>query len=129
MNIRYTLWWIFGILLIVLGMVQGILSGWEENTGTSALIVSGIVVVIFLFGKELRTGEGLRQDERTKKIGAWGLSYSWFVTFITLFILFWIRYLNLVSLDPQMVILLLVLEMAISVRLFQWYFFRRGDVE
>jgi hypothetical protein len=128
MKFRYRYWWAAGIFLIIMGVIQGLASGWQD-VATSGLITSGIIVVIVMLGKEIRTKEGPPQDERTKKIGAWGLSYSWFLTFITLFILFWVQYLGLLVLSVQIVILFLVLEMAISARALQWYFFRRGDVE
>jgi hypothetical protein len=128
MRFRYKYWWAGGIFLIIMGVIQGLVSGWQDVTA-SGLITSGIIVVIIMLGKEIRTEEGPPQDERTKKIGAWGLSYSWFLTFVTLFILFWVQYLGLLVLSVQIVILFLVLEMAISARFLQWYFFRRGDVE
>jgi hypothetical protein len=128
MRFQYKYWWAAGILLIILGVIQGLASGWQ-NVAASGLITSGIVIVIALLGKEIWKEEGPRQDERTKRIGAWGLSYSWFITFVTLFILFWVQYLGLLVLSIQLVILFLVLEMAISARAFQWYFFRRGDVQ
>jgi hypothetical protein len=128
MRFKYRYWWAAGILLILLGVILGAVSG-GQNVASGGLITSGIIIVIAMLGKAIRTEEGPRQDERTKKIGAWGLSYSWFLTFITLFIFFWLQYLEVLTLSTQMVILLLVLEMAISARFFQWYFFRRGDVE
>jgi hypothetical protein len=128
MRFQYKYWWAAGTLLIILGVIQGLVSEWQ-NVAASGLITSGIVILIALLGKEIWKEEGPRQDERTKRIGAWGLSYSWFITFVTLFILFWVQYLGLLVLSIQLVILFLVLEMAISARAFQWYFFRRGDVQ
>lgn len=127
-HLRYLYWWAMGLLLIVLGTADALISGWRD-IGASALIVSGTVILVIMLGKEIRTEEIPRQDERTRRIGAWGLSYSWFITFITLFILFWIQYLGLITLSVQIVILFLVLEMGISARAFQWYFFKKGDVE
>jgi hypothetical protein len=128
MRFQYRSWWAAGILLILLGVVVGNEAGWQ-NLAAGGLITSGIIVVIVMLGKEIRIEEGPRQDERTKKIGAWGLSYSWFLTFITLFFLFWMQYLGVLNFSFQTVILFLVLQMAISARVYQWYFFRRGDVE
>jgi hypothetical protein len=122
-------WWLFGVSLIALGVLQGVLSGWTDNTAATGLITSGIIVMVFLLSKELRMNERPKQDERAKKIGAWGLSYSWFLTFLTLFILFWARYLNLLMPDTTTVIVFLMLEMALSARVLQWYLFRKGDVE
>jgi hypothetical protein len=128
MRLQYKWWWTAGILLIVLGAIQGLVSGWQD-VAASGLVTSGIIVVIVMLGKDLRREEGPKQDERTKRIGAWGLSYSWFLTFVTLFILFWVQYLGLIVLETNIVLLFLVLEMAVSARGFQWYFFRKGDVE
>jgi hypothetical protein len=128
MRLPFTYWWAAGILLILLGVIQGTVSGWED-LASSGLITSGIVIIIVMLGKGVRTDEGPRQDERTRKIGAWGLSYSWFLTFVTLFILFWVQYLGLVTLTSQGVVVFLVLEMALSARMLQWHFFRKGDAE
>jgi hypothetical protein len=111
----------------VLGVLLGLTSS-EESVAASGMITSGIVIVVVMLGKEIRREEGPRQDERTRRIGAWGLSFSWFLTFLTLFALFWTQYLGLMVLSAQLVILFLILEMAISARIFQWYFFRKGDV-
>ncbi|MDD1677841.1 MAG: hypothetical protein LUO93_01485 [Methanomicrobiales archaeon] len=129
MSFPYRYWWASGIILIALGMIQGLISGGKDDVATMGLITSGIFIIIVLLGKEIREEKGPRQDERTKRIGAWGLSYSWSLTFVTLFVLFWAQYLGVLILSGQIMILLLVLEMAVSARAFQWYFFRKGDVE
>ena len=125
LNQRYALWFIFGLALIAMGIF---ILGVGDIPG-SALVSAGVIIIILMSVRALRTGEGPEQDERTRRIGAWGLSYSWFATFVLLFILFWVDYLGIIHLGTQVLLLVLVLTMAISARLFQWYFFRQGDVE
>lgn len=128
MQRRYTLWFTLGLVLIALGIAM-LLNGSAETGIGSSLIASGTVVIIFSTAKLFRRGDGPEQDERTRRIGAWGISYSWFVTFLSLFLLFWIDVLGVVALDVRLVLMILMLEMALSVRIFQWYFFRKGDVQ
>ncbi|MDI6718960.1 MAG: hypothetical protein QMD46_05055 [Methanomicrobiales archaeon] len=130
MERRYALWFIWGLGLLAIGILGTLIFPRGLGEGSTAiLITSGIVVLVATSAKLLRCGEGPQQDERTRRIGAWGLSYSWFTTFLLLFVLFWIDYLELIRLETQAVLLVLVLTMALSARLFQWHFFRRGDVE
>jgi len=114
--------------MIALGIAMLLTGSVEQGIGSS-LIASGTVVIIFATAKLFRSGDGPEQDERTRRIGAWGISYSWFVTFMSLFVLFWLDVLGVVVLDVGLVLMILMLEMALSVRIFQWYFFRKGDVE
>jgi hypothetical protein len=128
MRFPYSYWWAAGITLIVLGVLDSVVRGWQD-VATSGLITSGIIVIIIMLGKGIRMENGPRQDERTKKNGAWGLSYSWFLTFVTLFLLF-------LDTIPGTV------DSVCSAgnpspgagnghlrKVFQWYFFREGDVE
>jgi len=129
MKSRYALWFTIGLVLIVLGIAGILFDGALEQGSGSIFITTGIVVIVFATAKLFRRTDGPDQDERTRKIGAWGITYSWFVTFLSLFVLFWIDYIGVVVLDARLVLMILMLEMALSVRLFQWYFFRKGDVE
>ncbi|MDH7509963.1 MAG: hypothetical protein QHH04_02835 [Methanolinea sp.] len=89
----------------------------------------GTVLVVFSGLKLWRGDKDSFQDERTRKIGAYGLSWSWFLTFIVLFAVFWADYLGFWSPDAATLSVLLILLMGISARAFQMYLFRRGDVD
>ena len=81
---------VLGILLTGIGLAEMILT--EDGTSpqlASSFVSMGVVLTI-LSGLRLWKGESnYMQDERTKKIGAYGLSYSWFLTFLVLFVIFW----------------------------------------
>ena len=48
---------------------------------------------------------------------------------IVLFLVFWVEELNLLALDARTVTIGTILLMGVSARCFQWYLFRKGDVE
>ena len=71
----------------------------------------------------------IEADERTKKIGSYGLSYSWQLTLVVLFHLFWAERLALLALTAGDALLVVILVMTISAKVFQWHLSRKGDVE
>jgi len=74
-----------GILLIIAGLIEMVfLAPLSGRAFSSALVSMGTVLVI-ISGLRLWRGEkDSFQDERTRKIGAYGLSWSWFLTFVAL---------------------------------------------
>lgn len=119
-----------GLFMLGAGIVEmSLLSPPAGGAFSSTFISMGAVLVVFS-GLKLWRGEGdTFHDERTRKIGAYGLSWSWFLTFIVLFVVFWADYLGIWSPDAATLSVLLILFMGISARAFQMYLFRRGDVD
>ncbi|HII77260.1 MAG TPA: hypothetical protein HA264_09595 [Methanolinea sp.] len=125
-----TVMFIFGIVLIGIGMMNLAFLAGEESPGLISMFISAGFVLTILSGFRLWKGEtNYMQDERTKRIGAYGLSWSWFLTFLFLFGIFWADYLHLWSPDAQTLSVLLILFMGISAKGFQAYLFRKGDVD
>ena len=89
------------------------------------------VSVIFI-GRGIRTmkqgEESIKGDERTRKIGAFALSYAWFSTLLVMVVMFWIDYLGVVSLNVQGVLAFLILFTIIIFGVFRWRLIRKGDV-
>jgi len=125
---RYLLWTAFGIFWLVLG-IAGVVMGREDETGTGMFITSGIIVLLFAGSRAMRQDEGAEQDERTRKIGAYGITYAWFLTLLYLFALFWLENAGLLALSSTDVIISTILLTALSAKVFQWWLFRKGDVE
>lgn len=124
-----TAMFVIGIFLLGVGFVEMILMPASAGENFAAAYISAGTVLVILAGLRLYQGEkNYLQDERTKKIGAYGLSWSWFLTFITLFIIFWAYYLHIWSPDEGILCVFLILVMGISAKAFQWWFFRKGDV-
>ena len=95
---------------------------------SSILVTIGLVTIAVVVMRHWRLRDELESDERTKKLGAYGISYSWLLTLVFLAVLFWVDYLGLLILPVGGVLFVTILLMGISARLFQWYFFRQGDV-
>jgi hypothetical protein len=128
MKQRIRLWVIFGLFFLAIGVIQH-LTGTGSEATTGMFVTSGVVVLVFAGARAIRPDEGPEQDERTRRIGAYGITYSWFVTLVYLFALFWAENLEFLALSSTDVILSSILLMAISAKVFQWWFFRKGDVE
>jgi len=125
---RYILWTVMGALWLLAG-IAGTVTGRQDATVAGMFITCGVIILVFSLGRAMRTDEGPEQDERTRRIGAYGITYSWFVTLVYLFALFWAQNAGLFALSSPDVILSSILLMAISAKAFQWWFFRKGDVE
>ncbi|MDI3539993.1 MAG: hypothetical protein PWQ52_1116 [Methanolobus sp.] len=122
-----TMYSIAAILIMAgVGMVA-FLENYQEMA--ISLINMGAVIIFVTFIRAKRFKNGPMKDERTVKIGSYGLSYSWFVTLIVVAVLFWIDYFELVHLTVDQVLGLLILVMAVTAKGFQWYLFRKGDVD
>lgn len=125
---RYILWTVSGFLWLVVGII-GMVTGTQDATVADMFVTCGVIILVFSLERAVRTDEGPEQDERTKKIGAYGITYSWFLTLIYLFALFWAQNAGLIALSSPDALLSAILLMTISAKVFQWWFFRKGDVE
>lgn len=125
-----TVMFIFGIALLGVGLVELILMPAEAPGNTALSFVTFGFIMVFAAGSRLYQGEHpYLQDERTRRIGAYGLSWSWFLTFIVLFGFFWLDYLGIYSPVAGTFSVMLILLMGVSAKVFQIYLFRKGDVE
>ena len=76
-----------------------------------------------------RYRDGPESDERSKKIGAYGLSYAWLTGILFMSALFWLDFMGILRMGTQGALGLSVMVLAISAVLYQMYLFRKGDVE
>lgn len=127
MKARYAIKIAAGAILAAAGILLPFLIDGIEAL-SSILVTIGLVTIAVVVMRYWRFRDELESDERTKKLGAYGLSYSWLLTLIFLAILFWVDYLGLLALPVGGVLLVTILLMALSARIFQWYLFRQGDV-
>lgn len=93
------------------------------------LINTGLIVFLATAFKLFRSGELPDRDERTKKLAAYGITYSWLFTLVVMTILIWVDYFGLFELTVKGVLGILFFFMIISANVFRWYFMRKGDVE
>ncbi|WP_153015843.1 hypothetical protein [Methanofollis ethanolicus] len=126
---RYFLWTAFGVLFLILGIARAVRGEGSNDTTAGMFITSGIIVLLFAGTRAMRQEEGPEQDERTRKIGAYGITYAWFLTLVYLFALFWLENMGILALSSTDVILSTILLTTIPAKVFQWWLFRKGDVE
>jgi hypothetical protein len=119
---------IIGVLMLVSGIISMMLNAGEAVTGT-ILVAAGIIFLITGISRHRKFGNDPESDERSKKIGAYGLSYAWLTGLFFMFGLFWLDSLGMVKLTVQNALMASILVLALSAAIYQAYLFRKGDVE
>ncbi len=119
---------IIGLLMLVTGIISIVLNTGEAGIGT-ILVAAGIVFLITGISRHRKFGNDPESDERSKKIGAYGLSYAWLTGLFFMFGLFWLDYLGVLKLSVQNALIASILVLALSAVIYQAYLFRKGDVE
>lgn len=116
------------IMVLITGVIMNILQIGNEEL-SNILINIGVALIAVLLIRMRRTGNLPEKDERTKKLGAYGLSYSWLITFLALNAIFWIDRLEFAQLTVSGVMFILGILMLVTAKGFQWYFLSKGDVD
>jgi len=119
---------IIGSLMLVSGIISIMLNAGGAGIGT-ILVAAGIVFLITGISRHRKFGNDPESDERSKKIGAYGLSYAWLTGLFFMFGLFWLDYLGVLKLSVQNALMASILVLALSAAIYQAYLFRIGEVE
>lgn len=93
------------------------------------LINTGLIIFVATVLRLFKSVGLPDRDERTKKLAAYGISYSWLLTLVLITVLIWVDYFKLLELTVRGVLGILLFFMIISANVFRWYFMRKGDVE
>lgn len=80
----------FALIFILAGIFLITSDKGNQTTGVG-FINAGSIVLFITFIRARRYRKGPVKDERTIKIGAYGLSYSWLITLILISLLFWVE--------------------------------------
>ena len=116
-----------GVGLIMVGALVLILAPSYSMVG-SILLNTGAVIIFIVFVQRRWHREPDIQDERTKKIGAVGLSWSWLLTLMLMCVLYLLITGQIIDPDPGLLLVALMLFTGVSGRLLQIYFYRKGDI-
>jgi hypothetical protein len=119
---------VIGVLMITSGIVSILLTAGEAIIGTM-LLAAGFAFLITGVSRHRRYGDDPESDERSKKIGAYGITYAWLTGLFFMTGLFWLDYLNVLQISTQNALALSVVVLALSAVIYQIYLFRKGDVE
>jgi hypothetical protein len=122
----YTL--VLGIAIMVAGIFSIAFQKFEESISVSLINIGLIIFIVTVF-RIFRKGELPDRDERTKKLAAYGITYSWLLTLVLIAGLYWVEYFKLIELTAGGVLGILLFFMIISSNVFRWYFMQKGDVE
>ena len=122
---------ILGIILIAAGILSVVLSEVLDIDMLIPIILVNIGLIIFVVTvfRLFRRGDLPDRDERTKKLAAYGITYSWLLTLVIIVVLSWVQYFGLAELTADGVLGILLFFMIISANVFRWYFMRKGDIE
>jgi hypothetical protein len=119
---------IFGALILVSGLISAVFEpgGFIFST---ILIAGGCAFLTVGILRHRQYRDGPESDERSKKIGAYGLSYAWLTGILFMSALYWLDFMGILRLGTQGALGLSVIVLAISAVLYQMYLFRKVDVE
>ena len=123
---RYRL--ISGIILLLAGIMLTVFFEGDSSIPV-ILIVMGMVIFLITAFRLFRQGDLPDRDERTKKLAAYGITYSWLFTLVLIPVLYWIEFLNLADFTAEAILGILLFFMLISANVFRWFFMQKGDVE
>ncbi len=118
---------IIGAVMILSGIVSILLTAGEAII-SSMLLAAGFAFLITGISRHRKYGDDPESDERSKKIGAYGLSWAWLTGLFFMSGLFWLDYLGILRLSTQNALALSVVVLALSAVIYQSYLFRKGDV-
>ena len=114
---------LLGAALIVAGLLLFLL-------GYDALFIEagGVAALIATIVRFWQKGDQPEKDERTDKIRAFSLAYSWFASIILSLVIFCAVFMGLIDLDAMTALSALIFIMTCSAIFFIIVLHRRGDV-
>jgi amino acid transporter len=128
MEKKYLYKLVLGIIIMIAGMLSVAFLEVDKSISISLISIGLIIFLVTVF-RLFRKGEFPDRDERTKKLAAYGITYSWLLTLVLIAVLYWVIYFELVGLTAGGVLGILLFFMIVSSNVFRWYFMQKGDVE
>ena len=117
---------VFGILAALMKTLSG--TGSLTPVMMVGLIAAGMIIITLGVRMKERAEDTGIQDERSLRIGTYGISYSWYLTYLIIVCTGWLAGMKVLQIDGATICLLLVILMPVSAMIFQWYFNMKGDV-
>lgn len=119
---------IIGILMSVYGLAVILMSSGDAVIGT-VLLCAGLAFLISGIIRHRKYGDDPESDERSKKIGAYGITYAWLTGLFFMTALFWLDYGGILLLSAREALAISVIVLALSAVVYQAWLFRKGDVD
>jgi len=125
---RYNLYIITWILLIILWIIYNIL--FQVNIIINIIFyVAGFSFILISTLKYNKHWTWIIKDERTLKLSLVSTSYSWFITFVSINIIFWLNYLKIINFTKECIISIIMFIMIMSLGILQLFFKKKSDYE
>ncbi len=118
---------LIGSIILIAGLLLMAFTPWTEKLSQSGIVTIGMVMIIVGFLHGLRKNEGVRKDERTRKIANQAAAYSWVTTLLVLMIAYWLHHFEAVRFSVNGIIALAYVTMIATMIGFQQYYHRKGD--
>jgi hypothetical protein len=128
MEKKYTYKLVLGIAIMLAGLLSAAFRKFDMSISIF-LINFGLILFVVTAFRLFRQGDLPDRDERTKKLAAYGITYSWLLTLVIISVLSLVEYFGLAELTARGVLGLLLFFMIVSANLFRWYFMQKGDIE
>lgn len=117
-----------GIILMLAGILS--VTFFEVETSLSIFLITiGLVMFVMTVFRLFKIGDLPDRDERTKKLAAYGITYSWLFTLVLITLLYWIEFFGMAELTAEATLGILLFFMIISANIFRFYFMQKGDVD
>jgi len=118
-----------GIVLCIGAVALSMTSETIDIVIILALLVAGVIGLITGFSKYLGYREDPRTDERTRKLSAFATTYSWFITFVLVNILFLLDYFGRLTITVSQILGLIFFVMLVTMFGMNVYFKQKGYAE
>lgn len=119
---------IIGSIILFFGLIS-IAFKWFSVELHSYMISFSMVVIIVSYFKSLKRKQGVTRDELTRKIADRSAAYSWQITLITLLIIYWLNFFEILKFSINGIVAILYITMIVSMIYFQKRFWKNGNVE
>jgi hypothetical protein len=119
---------ITGTLMLMGSLTLIVLIPKDFAIGT-ILFSAGLVFLVTGILRHRKYGDGPESDERSKRIGAYGLSCAWLAGIFFMVALFFADYLGMLRLSAQVALAVSIGMLALFALIIQMYFFRKGGPE
>ena len=129
MKKEYKYYLVFGLIILLAGIVLQIFWSGLHPAIARTLIVVGWVLIVLGAVRHKIYGEGPEEDERTKKINAFALSYSWVATIVLVGVLLLLDHYNILKITAMLALGLTMFVMIVVAVVAEWYIKRKGDIE
>lgn len=129
MKKEYQYYIVIGVVAFLVAIALPIFWSDIDTRIVGLLRTVGVVFVALGMVRHMVYKEEPEEDERTKKINALTLSYSWVVTFVLVSILLLLDKWQILNITVMQALGLTMFVMIVVAIASEWYLLRKGDVE